>query len=36
MSDPHEARNLRRLICKELQAMTVKELQQLLWKLQKR
>ena len=35
-TDPHEAQTIRRLICKELQAMDAAELKKLLWKLQQK
>lgn len=35
-SDPREAQMLRRLICKEIQAMDTSELKKLLWKLQQK
>ena len=36
LRDPIKERELRRLICKEINDMTAEQLQKLLWKLQKR
>lgn len=35
-ADPRESQMLRRLICKEIQAMDAQELKKLLWKLQQK
>lgn len=35
LSQDQEARDLRRMICKEINTMDAKELQKLLWKIQK-
>ena len=35
-ADPRELQTIRRLICKEIQAMDVAELKKLLWKLQQK
>lgn len=35
-ADPNAARDLRRMICKRLNDMTEKELQKLLWKLDRK
>ena len=36
LSDPQEERDLRRMICKEIHTMDARQLQQLLWTIQKR
>lgn len=36
LSDPQEERDLRRLICKEINDMDARQLQKLLWTIQKR
>ena len=36
LSDPQEERDLRRMICKEIQSMDERELNNLLWKLRQR
>ena len=36
LSDPQEERDLRRMICKEINDMDARQLQKLLWTIQKR